>query len=89
MYCILQGAFIFLCFNLKLKIYYQAYEKIMGRPHPAVRLKKLNRLGSAPNDQANFGKIQAVIGCWKCFKDDELDLRKVKFELIVNYNYKF
>ena len=32
---------IFLLFDLKRKIYYMAYEKIMGRPHPSVRRHRL------------------------------------------------
>ena len=38
---LLQGITIFLLFDLKRKIYYMAYEMVMGRPHPSVRRHRL------------------------------------------------
>lgn len=35
---------IFILFDLKRKIYYMAYEKILGSPHPDLRKRRLNRL---------------------------------------------
>ena len=35
---------IFVFYDLKPKIYYMAYEKVMGKPHPAVRQKKLRQM---------------------------------------------
>merc|ERR1712105_305908 len=32
--CSLQGTFIFIFFDMKKKVYYTAYEKILGKPHP-------------------------------------------------------
>eukprot|EP00093_Oithona_nana_P013288 13288.XXX_936882_940044_1 [CDS] Oithona nana genome sequencing. len=37
----LQGVTIFLLFDLKRKIYYLIFEKIMGKPHPSVRRHRL------------------------------------------------
>ena len=37
----LQGTFIFIFFDLKWKVYYTAYEKIMGGPHPDRKLLHL------------------------------------------------
>ena len=37
----LQGTFIFIFFDLKWKVYYAAYEKIMGGPHPNRKLLHL------------------------------------------------
>ena len=36
-----QGVTIFLLFDLKRKIYYLIYEKIMGQPHPSIRRHRL------------------------------------------------
>lgn len=38
-----QGLVIFLLFDLKAKIYYMTYEKVMGKPHPNVRKHGLKR----------------------------------------------
>ena len=38
---LLQGVTIFLLFDLKRKIYYLIYEKIMGQPHPSIRRHRL------------------------------------------------
>ena len=32
-----QGILIFLMFDLRPKIYYMAFEKVTGKPHPALR----------------------------------------------------
>ena len=36
----LQGTFIFVFFDMKWKVYYEAYEKLMGKPHPDKRSNK-------------------------------------------------
>ena len=36
---------IVLLFDLKAKIYYMTYEKVMGKPHPMVRKHRLLRAG--------------------------------------------
>ena len=38
---------IVLLFDLKGKIYYMTYEKVMGKPHPMVRKHRLLRAGPA------------------------------------------
>ena len=40
-----QGLYIFIFFDLKRKIYYKVYEKIVGRPHPEMRKQKMRQLG--------------------------------------------
>ena len=35
---------IFILFDVKWKIYYMAYEKVMGSPHPNLQKRRLNRL---------------------------------------------
>lgn len=42
-----QGVLIFVLFDLKAKIYYMTYEKVMGKPHPMVRKHGLKRASSA------------------------------------------
>ena len=55
-----------------------AYEKVMGRPHPAIRRKKLNRLalGSTNNEggaNSNLGAFQSFLGCWSLFQPNDKD----------------
>ena len=43
-FAVLQGVVIFVVFDLKSKIYFMMYEKIMGKPHPSIRKHRLARL---------------------------------------------
>ena len=40
----LQGSFIFIFFDLKWKVYYVAYEKLMGRPHPNRKYRSKRKI---------------------------------------------
>ena len=48
----LQGTFIFIFFDLKWKVYYTAYEKIMGKPHP--NKGKAKTLGKQTNTSSRM-----------------------------------
>lgn len=40
----MQGIAILLLYDLKVKVYYVAYEKLMGRPHPSLKRRKQREL---------------------------------------------
>ena len=52
----MQGLLVLVFFDLRRKIYYMCYEKVMGRPHQAVRAKKMRMINNS-SDNSNRGRL--------------------------------
>ena len=66
---------IFLLFDLKAKIYYMTYEKVMGRPHPTVRKHRLLRLNTTSTEKRFQPQPQPQLSQEPQNQEDQLSLR--------------
>lgn len=80
-----QGVIIFFLFDLKPKIYFLAFEKIVGRPHPYYKKRKLRKLKLDKSDLQSASISRAGVDSSKLLQSvDDAENQKIEREAIAS-----